>query len=127
MKLKHLFAGMLAFAALACNPVDDQPEVIPALDVPTKAFTVDAAGETVTLTFTTNQDWTVTPSEDWVSVDPAAGAGSAEAINVTVTAADNTVEAERTLIESSVRRENRKKYIDKIAAVIILQGYLDRH
>ena len=34
-------------------------------------------------------------------------------------------EAERTLIESSVRRENRKKYIDKIAAVIILQGYLD--
>ena len=36
-----------------------------------------------------------------------------------------TAEAERTLIESSVRRENRKKYIDKIAAVFILQGYLD--
>ncbi len=36
-----------------------------------------------------------------------------------------TVQAERILIESSVRRENRKKYIDKIAAVFILQGYLD--
>lgn len=36
-----------------------------------------------------------------------------------------TVEAERTLIESGVRRENRKKYVDKIAAVFILQGYLD--
>ena len=36
-----------------------------------------------------------------------------------------TVEAERTLIESNVRRENRKKVIDKIAAVFILQGYLD--
>ena len=36
-----------------------------------------------------------------------------------------TAAAERTLIESSVRRENRKKYIDKIAAVFILQGYLD--
>lgn len=36
-----------------------------------------------------------------------------------------TVEAERTLIESNVRRENRKKYIDKVAAVFILQGYLD--
>ena len=36
-----------------------------------------------------------------------------------------TVEAERTLIESSVRREDRQKYIDKIAAVFILQGYLD--
>mgnify|MGYP001622908150 CR=1 FL=1 len=36
-----------------------------------------------------------------------------------------TVEAERTLIESGVRRENRKKHIDQIAAVFILQGYLD--
>ena len=36
-----------------------------------------------------------------------------------------TVEAERTLIENNVRRENRKQYIDKIAAVFILQGYLD--
>ena len=36
-----------------------------------------------------------------------------------------TVAAERTLIESNVRRENRKKHIDQIAAVFILQGYLD--
>ncbi|MDD2978844.1 MAG: Holliday junction resolvase RuvX [Hespellia sp.] len=36
-----------------------------------------------------------------------------------------TVEAERTLIESKVRREDRKKYVDTIAAVFILQGYLD--
>lgn len=36
-----------------------------------------------------------------------------------------TVEAERTLIEGNVRREKRKQYIDKIAAVFILQGYLD--
>ena len=36
-----------------------------------------------------------------------------------------TVEAERTLTESGVRRENRKQYVDQIAAVFILQGYLD--
>ena len=36
-----------------------------------------------------------------------------------------TVAAERTLIESGVRREKRKSYVDKIAAVLILQGYLD--
>ena len=36
-----------------------------------------------------------------------------------------TVSAERTLIESGVRREHRKEYIDMIAAVYILQGYLD--
>ncbi|MCI9081331.1 MAG: Holliday junction resolvase RuvX [Lachnospiraceae bacterium] len=36
-----------------------------------------------------------------------------------------TVAAERVLIESGVRRENRKSYVDQIAAVFILQGYLD--
>ena len=36
-----------------------------------------------------------------------------------------TVSAERVLMESGVRREERKRYIDKIAAVFILQGYLD--
>ena len=36
-----------------------------------------------------------------------------------------TVESNRTLMESGVRRENRKEYVDKIAAVFILQGYLD--
>ena len=34
--------------------------------------------------------------------------------------------AEQILIESGVRRENRKEYVDMIAAVLILQEYLDR-
>ena len=37
-----------------------------------------------------------------------------------------TVAAERTLIEADVSRKKRKEVIDKIAAVHILQGYLDR-
>ena len=37
----------------------------------------------------------------------------------------STVSAEHVLIESGVRRENRKAVIDKIAACVILQSYLD--
>ena len=36
-----------------------------------------------------------------------------------------TVAADRTPIEAGVRRENRKEYVDMLAAVYILQGYLD--
>lgn len=36
-----------------------------------------------------------------------------------------TVSADKTMMEAGVRRENRKEYVDKIAAVLILQGYLD--
>lgn len=38
-----------------------------------------------------------------------------------------TVSAERMLIDADVRREKRKKVIDKVAATIILQAYLDSH
>ena len=38
-----------------------------------------------------------------------------------------TVMAEKVLIEADVSRKGRKKVIDKQAAVLILQGYLDSH
>jgi len=36
-----------------------------------------------------------------------------------------TVSAHQAMIEGNVRREDRAKVVDKVAAVIILQGYLD--
>ena len=36
-----------------------------------------------------------------------------------------TVAADRAMMEGSIRREDRKNYVDKLAAVFILQGYLD--
>lgn len=36
-----------------------------------------------------------------------------------------TVSADRTMMEAGIRRENRKDYVDQIAATFILQGYLD--
>lgn len=37
-----------------------------------------------------------------------------------------TVAADKAMIEADIRRENRKEHVDRIAAVLILQGYLDR-
>ncbi|MBQ2115699.1 MAG: Holliday junction resolvase RuvX [Lachnospiraceae bacterium] len=36
-----------------------------------------------------------------------------------------TVAADKAMIEAGIRREDRKEHVDKIAAVFILQGYLD--
>ncbi len=38
----------------------------------------------------------------------------------------STAGAERTLLEADVSRAKRRKVIDKLAAVFILQGYLDK-
>lgn len=35
-----------------------------------------------------------------------------------------TMAADKAMMEAGIRRENRKEYVDKIAAVFILQGYL---
>ena len=37
----------------------------------------------------------------------------------------STVAADRSMMEMGIRRENRKDYVDEIAAILILQGYLD--
>ena len=36
-----------------------------------------------------------------------------------------TMAADKAMMEAGIRRENRKEYVDKIAAVFILQGFLD--
>ncbi len=36
-----------------------------------------------------------------------------------------TVAADKAMMEAGIRRENRKEYVDEIAAVFILQGYMD--
>lgn len=36
-----------------------------------------------------------------------------------------TVAADMSMMEMGIRRENRKEYVDEIAAIFILQGYLD--
>ncbi|HKM03407.1 MAG TPA: Holliday junction resolvase RuvX [Lachnospiraceae bacterium] len=36
-----------------------------------------------------------------------------------------TVAADKAMIEMEIRRENRGKYVDMIAAILILQGFLD--
>lgn len=36
-----------------------------------------------------------------------------------------TVAADKAMIEAGIRRENRREYVDQIAAVFILQGFLD--
>lgn len=37
-----------------------------------------------------------------------------------------TVAADKAMMEAGIRRENRREHVDRIAAALILQGYLDK-
>ena len=95
MKIKHLLLGMLAMAAtVACKP--DQPVEEATLEVSKETVALAATAAEATFEVTSNQDWTATADADWVSLDPATGTASAEAVVVKVTAEDNEAAEART-------------------------------
>ena len=95
MKIKHLLLGMLAMAAtVACKP--DQPVEEATLEVSKETVALAATAAEATFEVTSNQDWTATADADWVTLDPATGAASAEAVVVKVTAEDNETAEART-------------------------------
>ena len=95
MKIKHLLLGMLAMAAaVACK--QDEPVEEAKLEVSTETVVLEAAAAEATFEVTSNNDWTATADADWVTLDPASGAGAAEAVTVKVTAEDNEAEEART-------------------------------
>ena len=95
MKIKHLLLGMLAMAAtVACKP--DQPVEEATLEVSKETVALAATAAEATFEVTSSQDWTATADADWVSLDPATGTASAEAVVVKVTAEDNEAAEART-------------------------------
>jgi putative Holliday junction resolvase len=69
---------------------------------------------------------------------PAAQAARAEIAALAAVAGDDlpveayderltTVIAQRSLVDAGVRRAGRKQVVDKVAAAVMLQGYLDAH
>ena len=95
MKIRHLLLGMLAIAGtVACKP--DEPLATPELNVDKEAVILTATAGEATFNVTSNQDWTATADADWVSLEPASGAASENAVAVKVTAEDNEATEART-------------------------------
>ena len=89
MKIKHLLIGMLAMAAsVACK--QEEPVVEPVLEVNKTAVALAATAGESTFNVTANNAWTASADADWVSLDPASGVASKDAVTVKVTAEDNT-------------------------------------
>ena len=86
---------MLAMAAaVACK--QDEPVEEPVLEVNKTAVALAATAGESTFNVTANNAWTASADADWVSLDPASGDASKDAVAVKVTADDNTAAEART-------------------------------
>lgn len=89
---KYLFLiAAAAFALYACG--QKEPDVTPDVSVNPTELNAVAAGETLELTVTSNTDWALNTSANWISFEPAKGNGNGK---VSVTVAENTSTKERT-------------------------------
>lgn len=92
MKLRHLFAAVVAsaMAFVACEQETDF--ILPKLKLGADEITFTKAGGDTTITVSSTRDWTVTIDEEtakWVVVDPVAGKASVEEQLVTVSVLSN--------------------------------------
>ena len=95
MKIKHLLIGLFAVAAtVACK--QDEPVETPSLEVSQESLELTATEAEASFDVTSNVAWTATADQDWVSLDPASGDASKNAVTVTVTAENNTANEART-------------------------------
>ena len=101
MKIRSLLCGLFAVAVIsACK--QEEPVIQPSLDVNKTSANVSAAGEELTIEVTSNVDWSASADQDWVSVDPSSGKGSAEVAKVKVTVDPNETEDTRTAVVTVV-------------------------
>ena len=77
------------------DPVEPAPEEQPALTVDVTELSFVAEGESKTIKITTNKDWKVSTSADWLDLSPESGVAG-EALSVSVTASANTAQDART-------------------------------
>lgn len=92
MKSKYLFMSLLAASCVfftSCGG-SNKDEESPALTVTPTALTFEKTASSQTISVTANRTWTATTTSDWISVSPASGKASDDAVSLTVSVLENT-------------------------------------
>lgn len=91
MKTKHIAIAVLAVLAAACQPpVEVVPDSAPFVKLDSKKQNVPATPSMLTVTLTSNCEWTASASESWVKVTPEKGDASTRELTLSID--ENTVE-----------------------------------
>lgn len=90
MRIKTLFAAILAAGLLFSGCRQDEDYVLPSLKVGTESLEFGQLSIEQVVEITASREWMVRNKPDWVAVDPASGPASATPQRVTLTVLDNT-------------------------------------
>ena len=89
MKIKALFAAVLAAGLLFSGCRQDEDYVLPNLQVGTESIEFGQLSSEQVVELTATREWMVRNKPEWVAVDPDRGPASSAAQRVTITVLDN--------------------------------------
>ncbi len=112
-RLRNFMMATLAVLAIAFTGCDPEETTLESASLEVVAQdgidTVSVAGGEYSIAITTNRDWTITSSQEWVSVDPEKGSNTA-IVTVTVLANDDAVRKATLTITASTKTETIEIY-----------------
>ena len=111
MRSTRFIAAFAAVLALFSACRQDEDYLLPAIEVETGTVEF-ISGSQMSVELLSTRDWMVKSKPDWVAVDPDHGKASSAPQRVTFTVLPN-------------ESYDRKGTVDKVAAAVILQSYLD--
>ena len=124
--MRNAVGCILAFLALFLTGISCQEA--PMLSIEGPSVLELPQGGSSTVTFTANRDWTVSVSEDWLSVQPSKGTGSEVPVTLKVQGLLNTTHENRTatltLLSGGLTRTVTVNQPANIAVLIPEQAYL---
>lgn len=105
-RLRNFMMAALTVFAIAFTGCDPEETTLEAASLEAVAQegidTVSVDGGEYSIAITTNRDWTITSSQEWVSVDPEKGSGN-DIVTVTVLANDDAVRKATLTITASTK------------------------
>ena len=90
MKIKTLFAAILAAGLLFSGCRQDEDYVLPSLKVGTESLEFGQLSTEQVVEISATREWMVRNKPDWVAIDPASGPASSTPQRVTLTVLDNS-------------------------------------
>ncbi|MBQ7253674.1 MAG: Ig-like domain-containing protein [Bacteroidales bacterium] len=99
MKKTLMLTMTMLLCIVAISSCDNKPEPAPRPEINIAGpSSIEFSGGATdgTVTFTSSEDWTATPSEDWVHVSQTSGKGSSSEVQLTITCDPNPNEEPRT-------------------------------
>ena len=116
MKLKYIFASIVATLALAVGCQKEADHYLKEVKVSSSYLTFPTEGGSVNVTVTATQDWSINTIPEWITATPANGSAGETKVTFTAIATTKTRENDFTITSGTVGQTIKARQVAEVVA-----------